>query len=111
MQQPEQAPSPIDQLEVEVKQADIQKKMAEAQLIQEKILTERVNQQVKIKGVEFDEEKLKIERAKLIEDMKNLQEKNLIERSKAVSEITASARSNSQGPYREKGLESNNADL
>ena len=111
-QQP-QLPSP-EEMEVRdkdasirVKDANIQKEQAEIALIQEKILTERVDQQVKMKGIEFDEEKLKIERARVVEEMQNDVRKDGIERAK----ITASAKQKGTAPYKEKGLKSNNKEV
>ena len=76
-------------------------------LVQEKILTERVEQQVKMKGIEFDEEKLKIERARVVEEMQNDVRKEGLERAK----ITASAKQKGTAPYKEKGMKSNNKEV
>ncbi|MBW2623941.1 MAG: hypothetical protein JRD68_13620 [Deltaproteobacteria bacterium] len=90
--------SPVDNAEVEVKQAQVQKTVMESNLIQEKIVTERVNQQVMIKGVVFDEEKLKIERAKVAADIK----------TKLSENKAPEAKDKGQGPFRDKSLKSDN---
>jgi len=100
--------SPVDGAEVEVKMANARKIDAEIELIREKIVTERLEREVKIKGVEFDEEKLKIERTKILEELKANDENRRIERVKTLNSIVSSVKSNKQGPYQERGLVSNN---
>lgn len=112
-EQQEQLPSPE---EIELHKADaairetnskIAKEQAEIDLIREKIVAERVEQAVKGAGVKFDEEKLKIERARVVEEMQNGVRKGAIERDK----ITASAKQKGTAPYKEKGLKSNNQEV
>lgn len=50
-------------------EAEAQRISAEAELTKEKIETERILQLVKKKGIEFDQEKLEIERAKVTKDL------------------------------------------
>ncbi len=78
-------PSPEEMKE----QAETAKINAEAELTQEKVITERIDQQVKAEGVGFDLEKLEIEKAKADAEIE----------SKLV------------GTYNEKGIKSNNANL
>ena len=97
-----------------------EKVIAEAQLIMEKINSERVDQAVKIAGVQFDEDKLTMERASLVKemektehDMKVDKEKVEVEKTKATADkgngdATKSSKKKGQGPHREKGLKSNN---
>ena len=111
-QQP-QLPSPeeieIHKADAEIRETNskIAKEQADIALVQEKILTERVEQQVKMKGIEFDEEKLKIERARVVEEMQNDVRKEGLERAK----ITASAKQKGTAPYKEKGMKSNNKEV
>jgi hypothetical protein len=102
--QEEQQPSP-EQIDAEIKmnesQAKIQELQANVTLIEEKVNTERVNQAVAMAGVEFDKEKLAIERARLVDEM-----------DRADKELeTASKDKKGQGPHREKGLKSNNKEV
>jgi len=81
------------------------------ELIREKVLTERVMQLVKTKGVDFDEEKLRILRAQVVSEMeakgRELDNKTVETEAKAKA-LTTSDKSKVPGPYREKGLKSNN---
>jgi len=87
----------IEKTKIEIKKID-----AEIELIDEKIVTERVNQVVKTTGIEFDEEKLKTERAKVVADIKAA-------RAQQTEKGTETARKKrGQGPHRERGLKSNN---
>jgi hypothetical protein len=114
--------------------AEVQKLQAETRLVEEKIVTEKVDQQVKLAGVQFDEDKLKIERARTISDIENaargqeredvstVQSVGKAEREEARAERgeqredkrlaaeieTKEAEQRAQGPHRERGLKSNN---
>lgn len=79
------------------KMAEVGKVQAEIALIREKIVTERVGQQVKLAGIRFDEEKLKIERAKVVQELENQERETSI----------VSAQGNKPG-YNETGMVSNN---
>lgn len=100
---------PEKEAEIASKMADIEKTQvetskleAEIELIDEKIVTERVNQVVKTTGMEFDEEKLKTERAKVVADIKAARQQQL-------EKGTESARKKKgQGPFRDRGLRSDN---
>jgi hypothetical protein len=108
----EQIP-PTDQAEVEKTMAEVQKIFAEIALTQEQIKTEQVEQAVKLAGVEFDQEKIEIEKAKLVQDGK-LKEKEIesgVEIAKAKDgngDATKTATKREQGPHIEKGLQSDN---
>ncbi len=123
----EQQPNPIMELEIQAKQTEIQTSVAEqqkiaadTQLIVEKINTEKVNQEVKLLGTEFDKKKLELEQAQTINEIKITQESNRRETAKLINDIKApakqndskfegkTAQTNTQGPYRESGMVSNN---
>jgi len=95
------------QVEMTLNQAKTDKVIADGQLVEEKIITERLMQKVKIMGVTFDEEKLKLERARVATEIRAERDRTAIDNKKA--EIQSSAKGRVQGPYREKGLSSNNA--
>jgi hypothetical protein len=96
-QPPPQAPAQPEQLaQAQKADAESQKIMADRDLIIEKIVTERVTQQQIIAGIQFDQEQLKIERAKVVND---------IEKSSKANEI---AMSKAKTGYNEKGMKSNN---
>ena len=96
---------PVEQAEIAETQAEIVRKqaqaevyMAEAALTEEKIISERIMQYVKASGVTLDHEKLAIERARVVNELK-----------KEMQEGTALfSRKKGQGPYRERGMASNN---
>jgi len=105
-QQPEVPPA--EQAELAKTQADIQKIMAEVALLQEKTMSEKVDQQVKSEGIGFDTEKMELEKRKLDLDtektVRDLDIRDLDSSTKLMQEVNK----NSQGPYNEKGLKSNN---
>ncbi|MBA3031011.1 MAG: hypothetical protein FP816_19665 [Desulfobacteraceae bacterium] len=109
--QPEPQGDPGMEAEAQLKGAQAQKTIAEMELIREKVLTERVMQLVKTKGVDFDEEKLRILRAQVVSEMeakgRELDNKTVETEAKAKA-LTTSDKSKVPGPYREKGLKSNN---
>lgn len=106
---------PILELEIQTKQAGLDKIIAEqskveaeTQLIFEKIQTEQVEQDVKRAGVAFDKEKLRLEKAEIlakIEDSERRLEIKDVENSEVGGK---SDKTKVQGPMREKGLASNN---
>lgn len=69
MGQPSQGPDPTQQAEQAEKAAKAQKLNMEAQLTAEKILTERVKQQQILNGIQFDEDMLAMERAKIVHEL------------------------------------------
>ncbi len=79
----EQAPDPKEESDILLKQAEAKAKMAEAalreaeaQLAAQKAVTEQVKQQVQLAGVEYDNEQLKIDRAKVVADLKKDEREN-----------------------------------
>lgn len=81
--------------------AEAEKTEAEKALTIEKITTERVEQQVRLMGIKYDEEMLKIERAKVVAD---------VEKANKAMEMGEKQPPNykqRQG-YQERGLKSNN---
>ncbi|MBU2177546.1 MAG: hypothetical protein KJ556_20840, partial [Gammaproteobacteria bacterium] len=108
-------PTPTEQAEAEKTMTEAQKNMAEivkiradAALIAAKIRTEEVEQEVKMAGIGFDQEKLKIERAKTVDAIQDAKDRIKIDRAKVANEITRNAEQTGTPPYREKGLKSNN---
>lgn len=104
-EQQAEPPDPTLEAEANMKQAQAAKYQAETELTREKIVTERVEQLVRTKGVDFDEEKLKILRAQVVAELASKEYE--MENSDLGNEVP-SAESKVQGPYREKGLKSNN---
>jgi hypothetical protein len=101
---------PAMQAEAGLKQAQAQKVMAETKkvdaeiaLTMEQINSEKVDQQVKLAGVQFDKEKMTIERARTVADVEDAHRKDTIERGKLI----VSAQKNRPG-FNEQGLESDN---
>ena len=124
------------QNEIETSVAEQGKIAAETQLIIEKIQTEKIDRKVKSSGTEFDKAKIDIERAQTIADIKTNEEQAKRETARLISDIEnakkksdvenkkieavggkdsklegKSATTKTQGPYREKGLKSNNKEL
>lgn len=108
---------PMQVLEQQLKQAEIAKEDAETRKVEaetllavEKTRSEKVDQQVKANGVELDWEKIKIERAESTHRMITEREQERDNRAKLVSDIMTqkSAEKRGQGPYRERGMKSNN---
>jgi len=130
----EEAPNPALELEIQDKQAEIEIKMAEKNklmvetaLAEEKINTEKVNQEATLKGVEFDERKINIEESQTIDTINRNKKQSDREDVKLINDIRSpkkpvkqvkdsefkgkSAESNTPGPYREKGFTSNNKEV
>lgn len=100
----EQGPNPMDVAELDQKDAEIRKVEAEIALLQEKAMTEKVKQMVDMAGVEFDREKLVIERAKVVAEVKASD--HAIKNPEPPA--TKTANKTRQGPYDERGMKSNN---
>jgi hypothetical protein len=83
---------PAEKAELEEIAAKIEKLMAEVQLIHAKIETEKVDQQVKMAGVEFDREKLLIERAKTVSSIQRDAKADVREDVKTVAGVEQSER-------------------
>ncbi len=120
--------------EIRAKDAEVQKTMKEIELLEAEIQSEYVEQKVKAAGVGFDAEKLVIERAQTVADIKTNEEQGQRDSAKLIAEIETqkketkktvkkkvkktggddsdlkgkSAETNTQGAFREKGLSSNN---
>lgn len=105
--------------ELEKANAEVQKIIAEAEkiiadrdLILEKIKTEKVEQQVKLSGVEYDAETIRLNKAKAIKEIEDRDENIKLERVKTISDIeTKKSESRGSPPYRERGLKSNNEEI
>lgn len=124
--------------DIKVKLASVQKVMTEIELLKAKIQSEFVDQEVKRAGVSFDAEKLKIESAQTIADIQNAEEQAKRETARLISDIKTgndkaeiekeglkikktggkdseikgkSAKSNTQGPFRDKSLKSDNKEI
>jgi hypothetical protein len=104
----EQPPNPMEVAELEEKateidktQAEIAKIQAEIELIGEQINTERVNQAVSMAGVDLDREQLTIKKAETVSNIKT-------DAKKAEMDIKKASEKKQQGPFREKGMKSNN---
>ena len=76
--------------------AEAEKIFAEKELTAAKIITEQVNQQVSLAGVEFDKQTLEIERAKLVKDIE-----------KQAADTVASAQENRPG-FNDRKIKSDN---
>jgi len=80
---------PMQNLELNEKNVEIQKIQADIGLIQEKILTERAEQAVKFAGITFDEATLKIKRAEVVADLENKARDDELAAIKTVAELDA----------------------
>jgi hypothetical protein len=105
---PEEGMGGAQEAESKKMEAEVEKLYAEAQLTIEQINTEKVEQAVKIAGVQFDEEKITIDRAKLLKEME-LREKEIdVKADSGNGDATKTANKREQGPFVEKGLKSDN---
>lgn len=97
----EQAKAEARKLHAEIQQTyfEAQKTRYEAILEMAKVDSERANQEATRAGISFDEMKLRLEKAQTLKSIRNEQEGQ---------ELTKSKEKRGQGPYREKGLKSNN---
>jgi hypothetical protein len=97
------------QAKVKQSLAAAEKLIAERDLIIEKTATERIMQQVKAAGVQFDEESLKMQRAKIVADIEDAIRSHDREGFKAGLDFI-SAQNNKPG-YNERGIRSNNQEV
>jgi len=102
-EQEEEKVPPEMVVEIATKEAEIDKTEAETKLVYEKIRTERVQQLVATMGIEFDKEKLKIERADLVNEIKQR-----ITDGEREDKVVSRDKKRGSAPYKEKGLKSNN---
>lgn len=108
-----QQTNPSENAEIEVKMAQVEKIRADIQKVFAEIQAIQAETEVKFHGVEFDREKLSIERARTVNDMRNANIVNFEklaahEQQTAQETKTPEAKQKAQGPYREKGMKSNN---
>jgi hypothetical protein len=115
--------------EVSKVEAEIDKVDAEIKLIMEKVETEKVEQRVKLAGIGFDKQKLSIERAGMVAEIRKSEaDKDLVEqtdpnagggngdgkKTKKKTDVTGprkstkTANKREQGSHIEKGMKSNN---
>ena len=78
------------ELESRLKQAEIEKVVAETELIAEKIMTEKNDQEVKRAGVGFDVEKLRLEKAEILANIEERDARLKLEMAKLEQDIKAS---------------------
>ncbi len=123
----EQAEAMETEANVNKTDAETDKLEADILLIREKTITERVLQIVKTSGIMFDEEKLKIERAKVVKEMDEAREQLALEEKRIDADLSKAkmsgdtaietakmkgtqtySKKRGQGPYRERGMKSNN---
>ena len=83
VQSGEPPPDPKEESDIMLKQAEARARMAEAarfeaeaQLAAQKAITEKIKQQVAVAGVEYDNEQLKIDRAKVVADIQKSEREN-----------------------------------
>lgn len=110
--QPQQDPTQAAEFqkvnaEVQKALAQAEKMAAEKELTVEKIMTEKVQQQVAMAGVQFDKEKLAMDRAKIVSDIENEAEGRYERGVDAAVKMAGSVQKNRPG-YNERGLKSNN---
>ena len=94
-QQAQQIQEQMQQLQLAEQQAKVKELEAKALLAQEKAASEKIDQEVKIQGINFDKEKLKMTRAEVISKLRNTAEKG-------------SVTGTGGAEYNERGLKSNN---
>lgn len=111
----EQAVDPAMQAKFDELQANLKKVQAEAEKIEaektltiEKALTERVEQQVKLAGVDFDMQTLAMERAKLVNDIED--SGNAATDRMMNTAIKAGSMQRNKPGFNEKGMKSNNVE-
>jgi len=99
--------------EMQAQDAEVRKTLAEAELVLakrdltvEQIMSEKIKQRVQIAGVAFDEETLKMERARIVSDIEAEAKSRRVEGIKAGLDFVSKA-ANRPG-YNEQGLRSNN---
>jgi hypothetical protein len=107
----------LSEMEANIKKilAEVEKIKAGSYLDVEKAVTEKVRQMVAAKGIEYDEEKLQIERAQVVDDIqdKEFQRKvGVVDRGLKHMQITRGGeKPGKQGPFLDKKLKSDNEDI
>ena len=103
-----EAQSQILQTQLAAEQAKVRKLEQEAQLIAAKIKTESVNQQVSAAGVDYDKEKLRIEKASTLNAIEQGEHsRTMLNRKMDIDERLVKQKDKPNGSA-EKGLRSNN---
>jgi hypothetical protein len=97
----------IASAELEKIRAEAEKIRADIELVKEKIVSERVDQEVKAAGVQYDQEELKIRRAELMKEFMTSQKEEDGDGAKGKGSDKTPAAKQKSG-YSEKGLKSNN---
>jgi hypothetical protein len=107
------APGTGGEAEMQDQAAEVRKTLAEAELVLakrdltvEQIMSEKIKQRVQIAGVAFDEETLKMERARIVSDIEAEAKSRRVEGIKAGLDFVSKT-ANRPG-YNEQGLRSNN---
>lgn len=126
-QAPQDGQEAINQASVLEIQAKVEELKAKTMLIAEQAKTEQVEQQVKLAGVKFDQDKLNIEKAITVANVRKQADDSKINKAKFVvgardkngkdrqkipmpdKEDRPKAVQKTPGPYRERGVGSNNA--
>jgi hypothetical protein len=88
----EKPPTPKEEAELQEIIAKTQKTYADTALIQEKIVSERVQQDVSKAGIGFDEEKLRMEKAETIQGIKESMERLALDVQTLIQEGALKAR-------------------
>jgi hypothetical protein len=102
---------PMEELERMLKEAELYKIQADIGLLAEKAKSEQVDQFVKMFGTELDEESLKIKKAEMFASLLQAIDKNKNEKIRSVANLIKSTEQKGQGPYRERGMKSNNKEV
>jgi hypothetical protein len=103
-----EAQNQILQTQLAAEQAKVKKLEQEAQLIAAKIKTESVNQQVSAAGVDYDKEKLRMEKASTLHTIEQGEHgRTMMDRKMNIDETLVKAKDKPNGSI-ERGLKSNN---
>ena len=96
-------------MEVAKAEAEVEEIRAKIDLIKEQVNSEKVEQTVKLAGMGFDKEKLAMERAQTVSEIRKAdKEIKMIGKDAKKTEPTKSANKREQGAHIEKGVKSNN---
>ncbi len=107
-----QEPDPKEEAEVSLTFAKADRESADAKLATEKVNSEIVEQQVSQAGVQLDAEKLKIEKARTVNEIKNSKieaKQGAKEGTRKLASVTPTSKQRKQkSAYREVGMKSDN---
>jgi hypothetical protein len=98
-------PSAADEADARLKDAQARKVEMEIKLVEEQIMTERVDQEVKMHGIHFDTEEQKMRRAELVN---KIEERTGKEPGVMPPKTVPRAKQRGTKPYRERGMKTNN---